>query len=150
MPFRQLWTLVLLASAPALGLASPFTTALHAPVMPPSLAARDHQVWTWAVRASKFAAVPHSTARTSCQPTNLPEALATPNPLLDATNQTDKVTVSFIIGTDGLVYSPLILESAGLSGDRTVLNAVRSWRYRPATCNGVPTEAEARIQFSDH
>jgi hypothetical protein len=24
---------------------------------------------------------------------------------------------------------------------------VRRWRYRPALCNGVPTESEARIQF---
>ena len=32
----------------------------------------------------------------------------------------------------GLVHSPLILESAGTPEDRTVLNAVRTWRYRPA------------------
>jgi len=60
-----------------------------------------------------------------------------------------KITVSFIVGTDGRVHSPLILESAGVSEDRTVLNAVRSWRYRPALCNGVPTEAEAKVEFSN-
>jgi outer membrane biosynthesis protein TonB len=46
------------------------------------------------------------------------------------------------------VHSPLILESAGLQGDRHVLQTVRSWRYRPATCNGVPTETEGKIEFS--
>jgi len=142
--------LVLVAFAPALGLASPFAPVLHVPVTPPTIAARDYHVWTWTLHDSKFAAVPHTTARTSCEPTDLPEALATPSPLLNVTNQADKVTISFIIGTDGLVHSPLILESAGWSDDRTVLNAVRSWRYRPAMCNGVPTEAEARIQFSSH
>ena len=35
------------------------------------------------------------------------------------------------------------------SDDHIVLDAVRTWRYRPATCNGVPTEAEARIGFSE-
>jgi len=25
---------------------------------------------------------------------------------------------------------------------------VRFWRYRPAMCNGVPTEAEAKVEFS--
>jgi hypothetical protein len=46
------------------------------------------------------------------------------------------------------VHSPLILESAGLAGDRRVLQTVRTWRYRPATCNGVPTEIEGKIEFS--
>jgi TonB family protein len=59
-----------------------------------------------------------------------------------------KVKVSFIIGADGRVHSPLILESAGPVGDRSVLQTVRAWRYRPATCNGVPTETEGKIEFS--
>jgi len=146
MPLRPLLPLVLLASAPALCLAS--VVAPRVPAGPASLADREHQVWTWAFRDSKFAAVPHSTARASCEAADPPEALATPDPLLDLTGKGAKVTVSFIIGTDGRVHSPLILESAGLPEDRTVLNTVRSWRYRPAMCNGVPTEAEAKIQFS--
>jgi TonB family protein len=59
-----------------------------------------------------------------------------------------KIKVSFIVGADGLVQSPLILQSAGGSGDRNVLRSVRAWRYRPATCNGVPMEAEGKIEFS--
>ena len=58
-----------------------------------------------------------------------------------------RVRVSFIIGTDGHVHSPLILESAGIARDRRVLQTVRTWRYRPATCNGVPTETEGKIEF---
>ena len=53
-----------------------------------------------------------------------------------------------MIGTDGRVHSPLILESAGIVGDRRVLDTVRRWRYRPGTCNGVPTETEGKIEFS--
>jgi TonB family protein len=60
-----------------------------------------------------------------------------------------KVKVSFIIGIDGRVHSPLILVSAGLAGDRHVLRTVRTWRYRPATCNGVPTETEGKVEFSN-
>ena len=58
-----------------------------------------------------------------------------------------RIIVSFIVGTDGRVHSPFILESAGPAGDQTVLQAVQSWRYRPAMCNGVPTEVEAKIEF---
>lgn len=92
--------------------------------------------------------MPHTTAPASCEATQPPEALATPNPLLEPPDNSAKIKVSFIIGTDGRVHSPLILESAGALEDRTVLDVVRSWRYRPAMCNGVPTEAEAKVEFS--
>lgn len=113
-----------------------------------STSAQQEQVWLSAVHDSEFAAVPHTSAQNRCEDTAPPEALATPNPILDSPDVSSKVTVSFIIGTDGRVHSPLVLESAGPTEDRTVLNVVRSWRYRPAMCNGVPTEAEAKIEFS--
>jgi len=72
----------------------------------------------------------------------------TPNPLVMPVRDRSRVKVSFIIGIDGHVHSPLILESAGPVGDRSVLNAVKLWRFRPATCNGVPTEIEDKIEFS--
>jgi hypothetical protein len=108
---------------------------------------RERGIWISALRQSQFAAVPHTEARPSCEVSEPPEALATPDPLLEMADPKTKITVSFIVGTDGKIHSPLILESAGGSEDRTVLNAVRSWIYRPAKCNGVPTEAEGKIQF---
>lgn len=92
--------------------------------------------------------MPHTSAQATCEATRPPEALATPNPLLEPPDTAAKIRVSFIIGTDGRVHSPLILEGAGPVEDRTVLDVVRSWRYRPAMCNGVPTEAEAKVEFS--
>jgi len=68
--------------------------------------------------------------------------------LLDIADPSSKVSVSFIIGTDGRVHSALILESAGPAEDRTILDTVRSWRYRPALCNGAATETEGKIEFS--
>jgi TonB family protein len=112
-----------------------------------SLAARERQVWAWALHDSEFAAMVHS-AGASCEASEPPEPLATPNPLLDIAEPSSKVRVSFIIGTDGRVHSPLILESAGPAEDRTILDTVRSWRYRPAMCNGAATETEAKIEFS--
>ncbi len=99
--------------------------------------------------ASQFSDVPHvSSSPSSCGDVQLPQALTTPAPLMSRTVTNSKVKVSFIIGTDGHVHSPLILESAGATGDRNVLRTVRTWKYRPATCNGVPTEAEGKIEFS--
>jgi TonB family protein len=109
---------------------------------------REHQVSGTFRRSSQYVDVPHISSRPTCANVQPPEALTTPDPPLPSTFDLRKVKVSFIIGTDGRVHSPLILESAGIAGDRRVLQAVRSWRYRPATCNGVPTETEGKIVFS--
>jgi TonB family protein len=112
------------------------------------LTEREHQLWKVPVRASEFSDIPHTSARSRCEDTQAPQALATPNPLLLPLGAAQKVKVSFIIGADGRVHSPLILQSAGPVGDRNVLRTVRTWRYRPATCNGVPMETEGKIEFS--
>jgi len=109
---------------------------------------REYQLWKTPVRSSHFNDVPHASAQARCEDTQPPEALTTPNPVLVPTAATQKITVSFIVGADGHVHSPLILESAGGAGDRSILRTVRTWRYRPATCNGVPTDAEGKIEFS--
>jgi TonB family protein len=114
----------------------------------PTFAEREHQVSMTPTRASQFVDILHISSTLSCEDVQPPEALATPDPLFTQTARGKKVKVSFIIGTDGRVHSPLILESAGLAGDRHVLQTVRTWRYRPATCNGVPTETEGKIEFS--
>jgi TonB family protein len=112
------------------------------------LAERERHVWSSAIHDSEFATMARPSSRASCEAVQPPQALATPDPLLDETDLSSKVSVSFIVGTDGRVHSALILESAGVNEDRTILDAVRFWRYRPALCNGVPTEAEAKVEFS--
>jgi TonB family protein len=107
------------------------------------------QLWRAPVRDSRLGELAQRATRSACALTQPPEALATPDPLMDGEQEGSKITVSFIIGTDGTVRSPLILEGAGGGEDWNVLEAVRSWRYRPALCNGVPMEAEAKIEFSN-
>lgn len=141
---RRLWPLFLVLVIPAAALVQPSSPRFRQAV----LSEREHQLWKTPVRASQFSDVPHVSARSRCENTQPPEALTTPDPLLVPAAAGVKVKVSFIIGADGRVHSPLILESAGFVGDRNVLQTVRAWRYRPATCNGVPTEAEGKIEFS--
>ena len=146
--YRRIWPVVLLLGISILGFS---TLALAATETLPSsttLEQREHQLSRTLKRASLFEDVPHVSRVWSCEDGQDPIALATPDPLLTPAGRGKKVKVSFIIGTDGHVHSPLILESAGLAGDRHVLDTVRRWRYRPATCNGVPTETEGKIEFS--
>jgi TonB family protein len=145
MPQRFLASLLMLTALSAVCMAaveSPVVRVYPAHVM----AERERKLGV-SVRNSNFSTVAR-TARTSCEATQPPEALTTPNPLLDTPGLGNPVTVSFIIGTDGHVHSALILEGLGPAEDRRVLDTVLSWRFRPATCNGVPTEAEGKIAFS--
>ncbi len=150
MLLRKLWPLLVITSSPFLCLAATDAAPIRVSGPQAPLSVHEGQIWTSAVRDARFATIPHTTARASCEEAQAPEPLATPNPLLDIPDLNARISVSFIVGTDGRVHSPLILESAGPTPDRKVLNAVRSWRYRPALCNGVPTEAEGNIEFSSH
>jgi TonB family protein len=83
-----------------------------------------------------------------CGEVRPPEALLTPDPLLLIQDDDLNVRVSFIVGSDGHVHSAFVLDSSGPEEDQMVLRAVRLWRYRPALCNGVPTDSEALVRFS--
>ena len=143
---RRIWPWLLILAVPATCNASVQDQSPR--LRQAVLADREHQIWKTPKRAAEFSDVPHASARPRCEDTQPPEALTTPDPLLLPAGVGQKVKVSFIIGADGHVHSPLILESVGPAADRNVLRTVRTWRYRPATCNGVPTEAEGKIEFS--
>lgn len=144
--FFRGWPLLLALAVPAASIASVQAPTLR--LSQASLSERERQVWRSPARAAEFSDVPHVSARSRCEDAQPPQALTTPAPLALPLAASLKIKVSFIIGADGRVHSPLILQSAGPVGDRSVLRTVRTWRYRPATCNGVPTEAEGKIEFS--
>ena len=100
------------------------------------------------VQVEPFGAVLRGSGSNGCESTRPPEAIATPNPLLAAGADEPKVIVSFIVGTDGRVHSPLILIGSHADQDRLIIGALAHWRYRPATCNGAPTEVEGNVEFS--
>lgn len=135
------WPTILFTTIVAAVCAASTTGAMR--VAPPG-----HDLSRPLMRASRFVEVRHVSSRPNCEAVQPPEELTTPDPLLTAGIPGRSVKVSFIIGTDGRVHAPLILESAGMAGDRRVLQTVRTWRYRPARCNGVPTETEGKVEFS--
>lgn len=81
----------------------------------------------------------------ACYDTVNPIPVNTPNPLL---NGHAFVVVDFIVGWDGAMYSPFVLDgSANDPAVRAVLQAMRGWRFRPGRCNGAPTNSEGRVTF---
>ena len=49
-----------------------------------------------------------------------------------------RVTVQAVIGLDGSVEAVEILRTSNPLFDGAALDAVKQWRYRPATMNGIP------------
>ncbi len=96
---------------------------------------------------SEFSLVSEPLALPKCGNVRLPEALLTPDPPLNVQDDNLHLRVSFIVGSDGHVHSAFVLDSGGPAEDQIVLRAVRFWRYRPALCNGVPIDSEARVRF---
>lgn len=73
-----------------------------------------------------------------CENATPPVPISTPDPMVLQTN----AKISLIVGIDGRVYGPLMLD-----GPAVALRGIRQWRFRPATCNGVPAEAEGTVEF---
>lgn len=64
----------------------------------------------------------------------------------DKTTRT--VIVDFIVLKNGSVEHPFIVEGVEPSINQKVLETVTNWRYRPAMCDGQPSEAEGRIEVT--
>jgi TonB family protein len=75
-----------------------------------------------------------------------PKPLATPLPALPKAGR-GNLKISFVIGIDGRLHKLAVVNSAGRAADSKAFDALRQWRYEPATCNGVPMEAEGTVEF---
>jgi TonB family protein len=141
----RILTVAFLLALPAAGSTGRVPQSLRVPTSQ-SWAQPDRQIWRSTRHKARFEAMQRSSQDSACEVEATPEALTTPNPLSGGRELS--LTVSFVVGTDGRVYSPLVLDGGNADLDRQVLDLVRHWRYRPALCNGAPTEAEAKVQFS--
>ena len=80
----------------------------------------------------------------SCAIDAAPEARSTPDPFL---NGPGEIVVNFILTSDGTPTSVLILVSKDPRADREAVRALRTWRFRPALCNTIPTASEGIVIF---
>ena len=145
---RRFFRLFVVVMVPMLCVGSTFPDGLR--VLPVSAGAEagSDRIFTGKINLLNFAPLEEADTEMQCASAQPPKALATPHPALAAIPDNVKITVNFIIGVDGEVYSPFVLASGGASLDRKVVETVRRWRYQPALCNGVPTDAEVKVQLS--
>jgi hypothetical protein len=107
----------------------------------------DH-IATGAVHLVNFSPLEEADVEMQCAASQPPKPLSMPHPALAEIPDHMKITINLIIGSDGEVYSPFVIDGVSSALDRKVVDTVRHWHYRPALCNGVPTDAEVKLELS--
>jgi len=84
----------------------------------------------------------------------LPEAIYSPEPSFSDEARKAKfqgiVMLMVVVAKDGRVYNIRLRQSLGMGLDEKAIEAVRNWRFRPATLNGQPVATEIAVQVDFH
>jgi TonB family protein len=60
------------------------------------------------------------------------------------------VQLMVVVGSDGHVYNIRVRQSLGMGLDEKAIEAVKNWRFRPATLNGQPVSTQIAVQVDFH
>ena len=77
-----------------------------------------------------------------------PKPIHTPDPKHFKHYREGKVVLACVIGSDGMVREPRVVSSLSPEGDASTLEAVRKWKFKPATLDGKPVAVRMEIQVT--
>jgi periplasmic protein TonB len=84
----------------------------------------------------------------------VPQVIYSPEPNFSDEARKEKVQgieqLLIVVGKDGRTYDIRVAQSLGMGLDEQAIEAVRKWRFRPATLNGRPVATQVAIQVDFH
>ena len=84
----------------------------------------------------------------------LPEAIYSPEPSFSDEARKAKfqgiVLLMLVVGKDGRAYNIRVRQSLGMGLDEKAIEAVKNWRFRPATLKGQPVATQIGVQVDFH
>lgn len=85
---------------------------------------------------------------------SVPEVIYSPEPSFSDEARKAKfqgiVVLLVVVGQDGRPYNIRVGQSLGMGLDEQAIEAVRNWRFRPATLNGRPIATQIAVQVDFH
>ena len=60
------------------------------------------------------------------------------------------VVLLLVVGADRRTYDISVQRSLGMGLDEKAIDAVRTWRFHPATLNGQPVAAQIAVEVNFH
>jgi protein TonB len=84
----------------------------------------------------------------------VPRVIFSPEPAFSDEARKSKtqgvVVVMLVVGKDGLPYDLYVQQSLGMGLDEKAIEAVRNWRFHPATLNGQPVATQIAVEVQFH
>ncbi len=86
--------------------------------------------------------------------TGIPQVIYSPEPNFSdearKTKTQGRVGLMLVVGKDGRTYNIRVRESLGMGLDEKAIEAVRHWRFKPATRDGEPVDSQIAIEVDFH
>jgi TonB family protein len=84
----------------------------------------------------------------------VPRVIFSPEPAFSDEARKSKtqgvVVLMLVVGKDGHPYDVYVQQSLGMGLDEKAIEAVRSWRFRPATFGGQPVATQIAVEVQFH
>lgn len=145
-PFLSLLTIVF--RRPGLCLLLVFGLALTASATAPltAVSARPHDPNLNSIKLARAANFSPMVDGDVCGRYHAPELVYERPPV--GISHPAQITLNFVVDLDGNVGSVFVLDMTDPKSAEHLLNAVAGWHYRPATCDGVPTQSQATVRIT--